>query len=66
VRALRTKKPHLADVKVYATPPGGHLFDRRVREGTWEPETSREQQDSWARVWTFFEARLPRARQLTN
>jgi dipeptidyl aminopeptidase/acylaminoacyl peptidase len=66
VRALRTKKPHLADIKVYATPPGGHLFDRRVREGTWEPEPSREQQDSWARVWAFFEARLPRARQLTN
>jgi dipeptidyl aminopeptidase/acylaminoacyl peptidase len=66
VAALRTKKPHFANVKVYATPPGGHLFDRRVRGGTWEPETSREQQDSWARVWTFFEARLPLARQMTN
>jgi dipeptidyl aminopeptidase/acylaminoacyl peptidase len=66
VRALRTRKSHLADVKVYSSPPGGHLFDRRVRVGTWEPETSREHEDSWARVWTFFETRMPVARQLTN
>ena len=65
VHALRTKKPDLSDVKVYSNPPGGHLFDRRVTPGTWAPDTSREHEDSWARVWAFFSARMSSVREPT-
>jgi dipeptidyl aminopeptidase/acylaminoacyl peptidase len=54
VDALRARKPALADTKVYENPPGGHTFDRRVRPGTWEPENTPAQMDSWGRIWTFF------------
>src|SRR3954468_1847953 len=38
IDALRARKPELSDVKVYRSPPGGHLFDRRVNPATRQPE----------------------------
>jgi dipeptidyl aminopeptidase/acylaminoacyl peptidase len=58
VDALRSRKPFLAETKVYDNPPGGHTFDRRVDPRTWEPENTREQRDSWNRVWTFLDWNL--------
>jgi dipeptidyl aminopeptidase/acylaminoacyl peptidase len=53
VDALVARKPQLAETKVYANPPGGHMFDRRVEPGTWKPVDSSAQRDSWSRVWAF-------------
>ena len=58
VDALRARKPQLAETKVYDNPPGGHTFDRRVDPKTWQPENTREQRDSWNRVWTFLDWNL--------
>src|SRR6266542_3254326 len=58
VDALRSRKPSLAETMVYDNPPGGHTFDRRVDPKTWEPENTREQRDSWNRVWTFLDWHL--------
>jgi len=58
VDALRARKPQLAETKVYDSPPGGHTFDRRVDPKTWQPENTREQRDSWNRVWTFLDWNL--------
>jgi len=58
VDALRSRKPFLAETKVYDNPPGGHSFDRRVDPSTWQPENTREQRDSWNRVWTFLDWNL--------
>jgi dipeptidyl aminopeptidase/acylaminoacyl peptidase len=58
VDALRSRKPDLAETRVYDHPKGGHLFDRQVDPRTWEPENTREQRDSWNRVWTFFDWHL--------
>lgn len=58
VDALRARKPELAAVKVYENPPGGHLFDRQVSPLTLEPERTADQEDSWTRVWAFFEQSL--------
>jgi dipeptidyl aminopeptidase/acylaminoacyl peptidase len=58
VDALRARKPFLATTMVYDNPPGGHTFDRRVDPKTWEPENTREQRDSWNRVWTFLDWNL--------
>lgn len=58
VDALRARKPSLADVKVYRSPPGGHMFDRRVAPVMWQPENTPEQRDSWARVWGFLDNHL--------
>jgi dipeptidyl aminopeptidase/acylaminoacyl peptidase len=58
VDALRSRKPALADVKVYRNPIGGHMFDRRVTPGTWEPENTPEQKDAWGRVWSFLARHL--------
>ena len=63
VDALRSRKPHLAETKVYVDPPpgpasGGHTFNRRVNAKTLEREDSPEQIDSWNRVWTFFSEHL--------
>jgi dipeptidyl aminopeptidase/acylaminoacyl peptidase len=55
VDALRARKPGLAETMVYDNPPGGHTFDRRVDPKTWQPENTREQRDSWNRVWTFLD-----------
>lgn len=58
VDALRSRKPLLAETKVYDNPLGGHTFDRRVDPRTWQPENTREQRDSWNRVWTFLDWNL--------
>lgn len=60
VDALRSRKPDLAETKVYEDPPvgrssGGHTFNRRVNPETLEREDSPEQIDSWNRVWALFE-----------
>jgi dipeptidyl aminopeptidase/acylaminoacyl peptidase len=63
VDALRSRKPDLAETKVYVDPTpgpasGGHTFNRRVNMKTLERDDSPEQRDSWNRVWTFFEWHL--------
>jgi len=63
VDALRSRKPDLAETKVYVDPtPGpasvGHTFNRRTNMKTLERDDSPEQRDSWNRVWTFFEWNL--------
>ena len=58
VDALRSRKPFLAETTVYDNPVGGHTFDRRVDPKTWQPENTREQRDSWNRVWTFLDWNL--------
>lgn len=60
VDALRSRKPDLAETRVYVNPPvgaagGGHTFNRRVNATTLEREDTPEQIDSWNRVWTFFD-----------
>jgi dipeptidyl aminopeptidase/acylaminoacyl peptidase len=60
VDALRSRKPDLAETKVYVDPaPGrssrGHTFSRRVNPDTLEREDSPAQRDSWNRTWVFFE-----------
>jgi dipeptidyl aminopeptidase/acylaminoacyl peptidase len=56
--ALRARKSALSETKVYDSPPGGHVFDRRVDHRTWEPENNPEQVDSWTRIWAFFKRHL--------
>jgi dipeptidyl aminopeptidase/acylaminoacyl peptidase len=63
VDALRSRKPDLAETKVYVDPvpgpaSGGHTFNRRVNPKTLERDDSPDQRDSWNRVWTFFEWNL--------
>ena len=63
IDALRSRKPDLAETKIYVDPApgplsGGHTFNRRVNLKTLEKEDSPEQRDSWNRVWTFFEWHL--------
>jgi dipeptidyl aminopeptidase/acylaminoacyl peptidase len=63
VDALRSRKPELAETKVYVDPTpgpasGGHTFNRRTNMKTLERDDSPEQRDSWNRVWTFFEWHL--------
>jgi dipeptidyl aminopeptidase/acylaminoacyl peptidase len=60
VDALRSRKPDLAETKVYVdpTPWGatvGHSFSRRVDATTLERVDSPAQIDSWNRTWVFFE-----------
>jgi dipeptidyl aminopeptidase/acylaminoacyl peptidase len=59
VDALRSRKPDLAETKIYQAPPGGHLFDRRVTPKTWEPENTPPQRDSWERIWSFLDHKIP-------
>jgi dipeptidyl aminopeptidase/acylaminoacyl peptidase len=63
VDALRSRKPELAETKIYVDPPpgrafGGHTFNRRVNPQTLEREDTPEQADSWSRTWAFFEWNL--------
>jgi dipeptidyl aminopeptidase/acylaminoacyl peptidase len=63
VDALRSRKPDLAETRVYVDPvpgpaSGGHTFNRRVNPSTLEREDSPDQRDSWNRTWTFFEWHL--------
>jgi dipeptidyl aminopeptidase/acylaminoacyl peptidase len=75
VDALRSRKPDLAETKVYVDPvpgpaSGGHTFNRRVNLKTLERDDSPDQRDSWNRTWTFFEWHLrpyeDRSRQSTT
>lgn len=63
VDALRSRKPDLAETKVYVDPvpgpaSGGHTFNRRTNPATLERDDSPDQRDSWNRTWTFFEWHL--------
>ncbi|HET7923298.1 MAG TPA: alpha/beta fold hydrolase [Rhodanobacteraceae bacterium] len=63
VDALRSRKPNLAETKIYVDPPpgaagGGHTFSRRVDPKTLERLDTPEQVDSWNRTWAFFEWNL--------
>jgi dipeptidyl aminopeptidase/acylaminoacyl peptidase len=65
VDALRARKPNLAETKIYDNPQGGHLFDRQYNSQgdpkdpkTYTPTNTREQRDSWNRVWTFLDWNL--------
>ena len=64
IHALEYKKPHLAETRVYVNPPvdeygDGHTFNRRVdRARGYVRVDSREQRDSWNRIWTFLEWHL--------
>ncbi len=58
VDALRARKPELAETQVYRGPKGGHLFDRQADRSTGRPEDTRDQRDSWNRVWVFLEKHL--------
>lgn len=58
VDALKVKKPDLAETRIYVDPPGGHSFNRQVNRETLEREDTREQRDSWNRIWTFLEWNL--------
>ena len=63
VDALRSRKPDLAETRVYVNPtPGpvsvGHTFNRRTNLKTLERDDSPEQRDSWNRVRTFFDWHL--------
>jgi dipeptidyl aminopeptidase/acylaminoacyl peptidase len=60
IDALRSRKPDLAETKIYVDPPpgasgGGHTFSRRVDRQTLLRQDTPEQRDSWNRTWTFFE-----------
>ena len=63
VDALRSRKPDLAETKIYVNPPpgragGGHTFSRRVDPDTLERQDTPEQVDSWNRTWAFLEWHL--------
>lgn len=58
VDALRARKPEMADLKVYRSPTGGHMFDRLVAPGSLQPDNTPAQRDSWARVWSFLDNHL--------
>jgi dipeptidyl aminopeptidase/acylaminoacyl peptidase len=63
VDALRSRKPDLAETKVYIDPvpgpaSGGHTFNRRTNTETLQRDDSPDQRDSWNRTWTFFEWHL--------
>lgn len=60
IDALRSRKAHWAETKIYVDPtPGpssrGHTFNRRVNRQTLERDDSPEQIDSWNLVWAFWE-----------
>ncbi len=60
VDALRSRKPDLAETKVYVDPAPwggsvGHAFSRRVDPKTLQRVESPAQIDSWNRTWVFFE-----------
>jgi dipeptidyl aminopeptidase/acylaminoacyl peptidase len=63
IDALRSRKPDLAETKIYVNPTpgpasGGHTFSRRTNMQTLQRDDSPEQRDSWNRTWTFFEWHL--------
>ena len=64
IDALETRKPNLAETRIYRDPPideygDGHRFNRRVDpENGYQRVDSKAQKDSWNRIWTFFEWHL--------
>jgi dipeptidyl aminopeptidase/acylaminoacyl peptidase len=63
IDALRSRKPNLAETKIYVDPPpgaagGGHTFSRRVDPQALQRQDTPEQIDSWNRTWAFFEWNL--------
>jgi dipeptidyl aminopeptidase/acylaminoacyl peptidase len=63
VDALRSRKPDLAETRVYVDPApwgpsAGHAFSRRVDPKTLQRVDSPAQIDSWNRTWVFFEWHL--------
>jgi dienelactone hydrolase len=78
VDAVRSQKPLLASTMVYDNPLGGHLFDRQCPEQlsprtvdptdlkSYVPTGTREQLDSWNRVWTFLDWNLDPAHDAAN
>ena len=63
IDALRSRKPDLAETKIYVDPTpgpvsGGHTFSRRVNPQTLQRDDSPEQRDSWNRTWAFLEWHL--------
>lgn len=63
IDALRARKAHWAETKIYVDPtPGpasvGHTFNRRVNRQTLERDDSPEQIDSWNLVWAFLDKHL--------
>lgn len=58
VDALRARQPELAETQVFQSPPGGHLFDRRVNVKTFQPDNTTAQRESWSKVWTFLDRTL--------
>ena len=61
IHALEHEKPRLAETRIDNDPPvdkygNGHTFNRRVtRAEGYRRVDSREQRDSWNRIWTFLE-----------
>ena len=59
IHALEYQKPHLAETRVYRSPPvdefgDGHRFNLRVDpKNGYRRVDSRAQRDSWNRIWTF-------------
>lgn len=64
IHALEYLKPDLAETRIYRDAPidqygGGHRFNRRVdRENGYRRVDSKQQRDSWNRIWTFLEWHL--------
>jgi len=63
VDALRSRKPDLAETRIYVDPAPwgasvGHAFSRRVDPATLKRVDSPAQIDSWNRTWVFFEWHL--------
>lgn len=58
VDALRARQPELAETQVFQSPPGGHLFDRRVNLKTFQPDNTTAQRESWQKVWAFLDRTL--------
>jgi dipeptidyl aminopeptidase/acylaminoacyl peptidase len=63
IDALRARKAHWAETKIYVDPTpgpasGGHTFNRRVNRQTLERDDSPEQIDSWNLVWAFLAKHL--------
>ncbi len=66
IDALRARKSHWAETKIYVDPTpgpasGGHTFNRRVNRQTLERDDSPEQIDSWNLVWAFWDKHLQAA-----
>ena len=58
IHKFLVKKPHLVETRIYHNPPGAHSFDMHVNRETWTRKDTKEQRDSWNRVWTFLELHL--------